>query len=151
MLAERFFVLFGDSYLVLDYRAVMDALEPSDCLALMAVWRNGGPERSDVALDGDRVAAYGAPSPAPNAPAPPPRAPEAAPSLTHINYGLSALRRAALADMTVGQPCSLQEFYAPMIRRRVLAAFEVHHRYYEIGSPRGLEEFERMSAAGAAR
>jgi NDP-sugar pyrophosphorylase family protein len=135
MLAERFFVLFGDSYLLLDYGAVMKALEQSDRPAVMTVWRNTGYERSDVALEGDRVTAYGTTSPA-------------SPALTHINYGLSALRRVALADLTVGQPSSLQALYAPLIRRGQLGAFEVHRRYYEIGSPRGLEEFERVSAAG---
>ena len=134
LLAERFLVLFGDSYLTLDYRAVMETFAASGRLALMVVWRNDGYERSDVALDGDRVIAYGA----------------EASGRTHINYGLSALRRDALAGMTAGHPCALQEFYAPLIARRELAAFEVHHRYYEIGSVRGLEEFERLPVVTGA-
>lgn len=137
-LADRFLVLFGDSYLTLDSRAVMDAFEQSGRLALMTVWRNDGYERSDVALDGDRVAAYGASSDA--------GAAGESVRLTHINYGLSAVRRTSLASLTHGRPSSLQEFYAPMIRRGELGAFEVRHRYYEIGSPRGLEEFERLTA-----
>ena len=133
LLADRFFVLFGDSYLTLDYAAVMSRLDRSRDLAVMVVWRNGGYERSDVVLDGDRVAAYG------------PGTPGNSPS--HINYGLSAVRRTALARMVAGEPYSLQEFYAPLIAARTLGAFEVFHRYFEIGSPRGLEEFERAGVA----
>ena len=136
LLAERFLVLFGDSYLTLDYRAVMDTFVASGRRALMVVWRNEGYERSDVAVDGDHIVAYGADA--------------RERMLTHMNYGLSAIHRAALAGMTVGHPYSLPEFYAPLIGCRELTAFEVHHRYYEIGSVRGLEEFERMRAIGIA-
>jgi NDP-sugar pyrophosphorylase family protein len=131
LLAERFLVLFGDSYLTLDYRAVMQTFAASGRLALMVVWRNDGYERSDVAIDGDRVVAYGT----------------EASGRTHINYGLSALRRDALGGMTAGHPYALPEFYSPLIARRELAAFEVYHRYHEIGSVRGLEEFERLPVA----
>jgi NDP-sugar pyrophosphorylase family protein len=134
LLADRFFVLFGDSYLTLDYRAVMQAFEACGRAALMVVWKNDGYERSDIALDGDRVAAYG-PSPA----------------ATHVNYGLSVVRRDALAGMTAGRAYSLQEFLAPLIAGRELGAFEVGHRYYEIGSPRGLDEFARRTTVGADR
>jgi NDP-sugar pyrophosphorylase family protein len=131
LLAERFLVLFGDSYLRLDYGAVMARLGASGRLAVMVVWKNDGYETSDVAIDGDLVVGYGA----------------GTPGMTYINYGLSALRREALADLAAGRPCSLQELYAPLIAGRQLGAFEVAERYYEIGSPRGLEEFERLTVS----
>lgn len=136
LLADRFLVLFGDSFLRVDYRAVMARLVSANRLGVMVVWKNTGYERSDVAVDGDAVTRYGA------------GGDEA--KLSHINYGLSALRREALAHLAPGQPCSLQEAYAPLIAARQLGAFEVTERYYEIGSTRGLEEFERLGARSPA-
>ena len=42
LLPERFFVLYGDSYLTCDYRAVEAAFARSGCPGLMTVYRNEG-------------------------------------------------------------------------------------------------------------
>jgi NDP-sugar pyrophosphorylase family protein len=136
VLADRFLVLFGDSYLRVDYRAVMARLTASGRLGVMAVWKNAGYEASDVALEGEVVTRYGADGP---------RA-----DLAYINYGVSALRREALGHLAAGRPCSLQEALAPLIAARQLGAFPVSERYYEIGSPRGLEEFRRLAVGEPA-
>jgi NDP-sugar pyrophosphorylase family protein len=136
LLADRFFVLFGDSYLRVDYRAVMARLETSGRQGVMVVWRNAGYEKSDVAVEGEVVTRYGGASDGTTAAAP-----------AFINYGLTALRRSALAHLMPGKPCSLQDTFAPLITARQLGAFEVAERYYEIGSPRGLEEFASLGGA----
>ncbi|MBI2217416.1 MAG: NTP transferase domain-containing protein [Candidatus Rokubacteria bacterium] len=133
LLDDAFLVLFGDSYLVLDYRAVMASLLASDRLGLMVVRRNDdGYESSDVVVDDGFVAAYGRD--------------RSGPRMVYINYGLSALRRRALLSLARGAACSLQELYRPLIEARQLLAYEVHDHYYEIGSPRGLADLEQWLA-----
>ena len=130
--ADAFFVLFGDSYLLLDYRAIMEHFLAYDRLALMVVYRNAdrwGP--SDVSIADGFVTAY----------ATPPR-----PGMVHINMGLSVLRRDALAGLIRGRPASLQDLYRPLIARRELLAWETDQRFYEVGSPAGLDEFRRLVA-----
>ena len=52
LLPERFFVLYGDSYLTCDYRSVEDAFDQSNLPALMTVYRNDGLfDRSNVEYD----------------------------------------------------------------------------------------------------
>jgi NDP-sugar pyrophosphorylase family protein len=71
--------------------------------------------------------------------------------MTYINMGLSVVRREALAGLQRGRPASLQELFAPLIARRQLLAWETAQRFYEIGSPAGLEEFRRLVAVGVDR
>ena len=139
LLSDRFFVLFGDSYLRVDYRAVMARLEASGRLGVMVVWKNAGYEKSDVAIEGDLLTQYGTAGGGTNGG-----------ELAYINYGVTALRRSALARLVPAQACSLQDAFAPLIAARELGAFEVSERYYEIGSPRGLEEFAHLGIGGAA-
>ena len=58
-LGDRFLVLYGDTYLRLDYRAVVAAWEASRLPALMTVLRNEGQwDVSNASFDGTRVTCY---------------------------------------------------------------------------------------------
>src|SRR6187455_2302673 len=59
LLPERFFVLYGDSYLTCDYRAVESSFRESDLPGLMTVYRNDGLfDSSNVEYDGSRILRY---------------------------------------------------------------------------------------------
>ena len=65
-LGDRFLILYGDTYLRLDYRAVVGAWEESGLSALMTVLRNEGEsDVSNVIFDGTRVTVYNKRSPVP--------------------------------------------------------------------------------------
>jgi len=133
-LGDVFFVMFGDSYLLFDYPGIMRHFLGHRRLALMVVHRNVNQwDRSDVVVDDGHVAAYAA---------------TPAPGMVHINAGLSVLRRTALDTLPLGQPTSLQDLYARLIPARELLAYETQQRFYEIGSPPGLDEFRRLVAEG---
>jgi|RhiMetdeSRZDD1v2_1073273.scaffolds.fasta_scaffold09219_12 MurNAc alpha-1-phosphate uridylyltransferase len=137
LMSDAFFVLFGDSYLLLDYRAIMEHFLARRQPALMVVYQNVDRwGASDASVAGEHVIAYASPP---------------LPGMTYINMGLSVLRREALAGLERGRPASLQELYAPLIARRQLLGWETSQRFYEIGSHAGLEEFRRLVAAGADR
>ena len=133
LLADSFFVLYGDAYLRLDYHALMDAMLSSGRLAAMAVLRNYheyGP--SDLLVEDGIVRGYDKK--------------RVRPDLEWVNFGVSALRRAALQLVEPHQFCDEPTFYGQLIAQRQLAAFEVKDRFYEIGSPSGLAQFSEFIA-----
>ena len=66
LLGERFLVLYGDTYLRIDYAAAADAWESSGQPAMMTVLRNEGRwDISNARFDGARVTLYDKRSPDP--------------------------------------------------------------------------------------
>jgi NDP-sugar pyrophosphorylase family protein len=136
LLGDDFFLMYGDSYLMIDYQEIMRYFRRFHRLGLMVVWKNlDRLERSNVSAKGNLVTAY--------------NKDQKSSDMVYINYGLSVLRKEALAFIPPGRPFSQEEFYQILIDRWELLAFEVGQRFYEIGSPRGLEEFEMLVASGA--
>lgn len=136
LLADEFFLTYGDSYLPIDYRAVGDAFRSSTKLALMVVYRNRDRlDRSNVVVDGSIVKVYDKE--------------RRHPGMDCIDYGISVLRKEALSLIPKNTPFSQEDFYQRLISERQLASYETPVRFYEIGSPGGLEEFRHLTAAGA--
>ena len=135
LLRDDFFLMYGDSYLMIDYREIMRYFRRFDRLGLMVVWRNVDRfERSNVMVEGNLVTAY--------------NKDQKSPDMVYINYGLSVLRKEALAFIPAGRPFSQEDFYQILIDQGELLTFEVEQRFYEIGSPKGLEEFGMLIASG---
>jgi len=136
LLDDEFFLTYGDSYLMIDYREVMRYFQGFPKLGLMVVWKNlDRLARSNVSVEAGVVTAYNKYSKSPD--------------MAYINYGVSVLRKEALRLIPTGKPFSQEEFYQILIGRGELLAFEVEQRFYEVGSPQGLEEFEMLIASGA--
>lgn len=136
LLWDTFFLTYFDAYLRLDYCAVLQALMRAGTLGVMVVYRNEDRyERSNVAVAKGFVRAYDKE--------------QRAPGMVYVNFGVSALRREALAFVPAGVPYSQEAWFQSLIRRRQLAAFETAQRFYEVGSPPGLWEFRRLAAEGA--
>jgi NDP-sugar pyrophosphorylase family protein len=133
-LAPAFLVLYGDSYLPIDYQVVMAAFLRSDRSALMAVYRNNQRwDTSNVLFEGDRVLLY-------DKYRRDPRSRE----MVYIDYGLAALRPETVGRYVPEQgKADLAEVYHRLSLEGELAGFEVGQRFYEIGSPEGLEELRR--------
>jgi len=137
VLGHAFFVLNGDSYLPCDYRAVQTAFERSGKPALMTIFHNQGRwDTSNVEYVDGHIMAYGKENPTPR--------------MHHIDYGLGGLRAAAVARVPADQPYDLAVLYQELLKNGELAAYEVSERFYEIGSPAGLEEVRVHLAAAAA-
>jgi NDP-sugar pyrophosphorylase family protein len=74
--------------------------------------------------------------------------------LTHIDYGLSVLATATVFDRIPGDSVvDLAEMLTALGDEDLLAGYEVHERFYEIGSPSGIHDLERLLATrnGAQR
>jgi N-acetyl-alpha-D-muramate 1-phosphate uridylyltransferase len=131
LLKDRFFVTYGDAYLRADYRRLMAALVDSGRLGVMAVYENHGRYgKSDLLVSDGFVTRYdkrGQPG-----------------EMEWVNFGISALRKEALELVAAGRECGEEEFYGKLIERGELAAFPIDDRFYEIGTPQSLKEFERF-------
>lgn len=130
LLGERFLVLYGDSYLPIDYAAAVAAFERSDRPALMTVFNNEGRwDTSNVFFADGTIRLY--------------HKHNRTDEMRHIDYGLGILRAGLLAARPAGAPFDLAEVYADLVARGELAGHEVHDRFYEIGSHEGLAELDR--------
>jgi len=127
LLGKSFLVLYGDSYLDIDYSAVSRAFVESNTVALMTVMENShGTEPSNVWFNDRRILAYNKKKPEPQ--------------MNHIDYGLSAFRAECFADC---EDSDLSDLQSALAMKGALAGFEVTTPYYEIGSPSGLMALER--------
>lgn len=134
LLGEAFFVLYGDTYLECDYRAIQAAFEASGRRGLMTVFRNENRwDTSNVALADGRIVAYDKRHPTPG--------------MRHIDYGLGAFRSAAFDAVPPGESWDLATVYRELLQSGELAAVEVERRFYEIGSLEGLRDTRRYFAA----
>ena len=66
--------------------------------------------------------------------------------MQHIDYGLGVFSRAAFEDAPHADLADLADLYRDLLRRNQLATFEVHERFYEIGSFDGIGELARHLA-----
>ena len=134
LLPKKFFVLYGDSYLTCDYRAVQAAWVRSGFPGLMTVYRNEGLyDSSNVEYDGGRIVCYDKV--------------HRTPSMHHIDYGLGAFHHSVFATSSVGEKRDLAAVYQDLLKAGNLAAYEVHERFYEIGSSEGLRETSEFLAS----
>lgn len=130
LLGERFMVLYGDSYLPIDYGAVAAAFEAAvnrgNTRGLMTVFRNDGQyDASNVCFQNGQIVRYD-------------KTP-GVPDMTHIDYGLGALCAGALTPYPAGK-LDLAQVYQDLLARQQLIGYEVTQRFYEIGSAAGLAE-----------
>jgi NDP-sugar pyrophosphorylase family protein len=129
LLGPEFFVLYGDSYLPIDYGPVADFFRRSGKLGCMTVYRNEGRyDRSNVVFADGEIKAYDKKIPSPG--------------MRHIDYGLSLFKAAAFETFPGGEPFDFSEVMGKLLREQQLAGYEVTERFYEIGSPAGLAELE---------
>ena len=129
LLGRRFFVLYGDSYLPIDYRKAALAFASGDKAGLMTVYRNQGRwNASNVQFEAGQVLRYDKK--------------QRTPEMHHIDYGLGILRAESLAPWPDNEPFDLADVYRRLLSENQLSGHEVTERFYEIGSPEGLAELD---------
>jgi NDP-sugar pyrophosphorylase family protein len=130
-LGEAFYVLYGDSYLPIDYRAVGDVFLRSGRLGLMTVYENHGRyDTSNVWFEDGEIKRYDKKA--------------RVPAMHHIDYGLGVFRPAAFDGFPRDTVVDLAEVQQSLLARRQLAGCEIRRRFYEIGSHEGLKELDAM-------
>lgn len=133
-LGDKFFVLYGDSYLTTPFRPIAEFFEHSAKRGLMTVYRNEGLyDTSNVVFGGGEIKVYDKKT----------RLPE----MLHIDYGLSLFQASVFEEYPAGQKFDLAEVMQRLVAQKQLAGYEVPERFYEIGSPAGLADLEALLRA----
>jgi len=137
-LGDAFYVLYGDSYLPIDYRAVGEFFLKSDRLGLMTVYENQGRyDTSNVWFEPGGIKAYDKKN--------------KVPQMHHIDYGLGLFRAAAFDGFPRNAVVDLADVQKSLVARNQLAGYEIKDRFYEIGSPAGLNELDALLRSGQFR
>jgi len=131
-LDEEFFVLYGDSYLVLDLIDVMARHRAAGRSSLMTVidaQLAGDPPNARI--ENDRVVLYDKHPAA-----------QVALSMSHTDYGLSVLSRNVVVSSVPPGVSDLSELQHLLSVADELTAYVATEPYHEIGSPQGLAALE---------
>jgi len=123
LLDDVFFIMYGDSYLSVDFQKAYSFFKEHDKLGLMVVYKNNDKyDKSNLVIKDNMVVGY--------------REKEA----VYIDYGTSILRKKALDLVPKNTMYSTGQFFSDLISKKELLAFEAEKRFYHIGNPDALEE-----------
>jgi MurNAc alpha-1-phosphate uridylyltransferase len=130
-LQEDFLILYGDSFLPIDFTPVWRRFKEGPEPALMTVLKNDEQwDQSNACFDGRRVTLYQK------------GLKTKPPEMRYIDYGLSAMQRRLVADeIPADAPCDLADIFHRLSVSGRLAGYEANQRFFEIGSPEGLSDF----------
>jgi NDP-sugar pyrophosphorylase family protein len=130
-LGSAFYVLYGDSYLPIDYQSVCRSFLKSGKLGLMTVYENSERyDASNVLFESGEIKVYDKKN--------------RLPAMRHIDYGLGIFRREAFEGFPADEVVDLADVQMALLARGQLAGYEMNERFYEIGSHAGLEELDRL-------
>jgi NDP-sugar pyrophosphorylase family protein len=135
LLSDPFFVLYGDSWLEAPWAPVLRVFEAAQpkALAVMTVVENAGRwDKSNVRFESGRILDYDKTA--------------SAPEYRHADYGLGLLAHAAFAGQAAAR-FDLAQLYRRLVLEGRLAGQDTGQRFWEIGSPAGLEETRARIAA----
>ena len=129
LLKEDFFVLYGDSFLPINYKNVEEAYVLSKKNALITIVKNNNQwDKSNVEFESGKLIEYNKHHPNQR--------------MHYIDYGLSVLNQSIFNAYHENEPFDLSDLYHKLSLHQHLAGFETFERFYEIGSQDGLKETE---------
>ena len=135
LLDDPFFTLYGDSYLSMDFSAVMSYFLSRNKLALMTVYKNYNQyESSNTVVEGNLVKEF--------------NKQKKTPDMVYIEYGANIFYQKTLDLVPQGQPYSLDDLFYSLIEKQELLAYQIEKRFYQIGSFQGIEEFKEFINRG---
>lgn len=140
LLADSFFVIYGDSYLTVEFQPIEETFRARSEPALMTILKTDGRwGPNNVIFEQDKILLYHK--------GPSRRSAE----MRHIDYGLLALEsRLIKSRIGSGEVNDLADLLARLSLEGALAGYEVPNRFYEIGSPKGFADLEAHLAGQRA-
>ena len=133
LLGEKFFVLYGDSYLPIPFVPIAEFFEQSGKLGLMTVYHNEGRyDTSNVVFGDGEIKVYDKK--------------QRLPEMQHIDYGLGLFQASVFDEWPADAPFDLAEVMTRLVERGQMAGWQVKDRFHEIGSPAGLKELDELLA-----
>lgn len=126
-LPEKFWIMYGDSYLDINFKEISEYFESLNKYGLMTVFRNNNLfDRSNLIFKNSSILKYDKIN--------------YTDDMNYIDYGLGIINKSAFKDFSGS--FDLSEVYKRLLINNELAGFEVKKRFYEIGSFEGIEELK---------
>ncbi len=127
LLGGHFFILYGDSYLPIDFSDVEKTYVASGKKGLMTVLKNQNRwDKSNVEFGAGQINEY--------------NKTVIRPQMHYIDYGLGILQSTVLQAYPARQSFDLSKVYNSLSLAGELAGYEVFERFYEIGSHQGISD-----------
>lgn len=126
-LGKSFFVMYGDSFLPINFQVVQNVFLAGDRKALMTILRNDNRwDKSNVSFVEGNLIEYNKSEPNQ--------------TMSYIDYGLGIISSEVFLRYSEGISFDLADVYRDLSHHGELKGLEVFERFYEIGSHQGLIE-----------
>ena len=124
-LGDEFFILYGDTFLPINFNLVQEAYFSDNYPLLMTVLKNNSRwGRSNVLLKKNNLVDY--------------NKQKSTNSMHYIDYGLSVISANIFKNYDQNLYIDLSEIYEELSKYNKIKALEVFERFYEIGTPKSL-------------
>jgi MurNAc alpha-1-phosphate uridylyltransferase len=131
LLGPAFMVLYGDSYIDIDYEEVANFFLKENRLALMTIMKNDvHAEISNVIYDNGLIKKY--------------NKEKYEESMDYIDFGLNIFKAEAFINYPLNQEVDLSAIQSDLATQQQIVGFLVNHRYYEVGSYKGIQDFSEF-------
>lgn len=129
LLQDTFFIMYGDSYVFVDFKKVYSYFSKQNKHALMVVYQNYDKyDKSNIIVKDDNVKQYGG---------------EKTKETTYIDYGISLFRKKIFEGIPEDEFYSTSDLFSKLVKQKQLLAYEIKKRFYHIGTPEALKEFKK--------
>jgi len=129
MLPDAFMILYGDSYLDIDFKDIVSKFIAGKHPVLMTVYRNKNTyDTSNIIVKDGKIIKYDKKS--------------RDPDMEYIDYGLMAIRNNVFNGYPASDPFDLALVLSRLVESGQVLGYEVTKRFYEIGSLSGIKETE---------
>lgn len=130
LLEDNFFILYGDSFLPINYSNVESFYKTIQQKALITVFKNDKKfDKSNVMFLDNQFIKYNKFYPVAE--------------MNYIDYGLAVVSSSIFKNYTINKNLDLANIYQYLSETNKLVGMKVHERFYEIGSLSGLEEIKK--------
>jgi len=129
LLAGAFMILYGDSYLDIDFEPLVQHFSAEKLPVLMTVYRNrNAMDINNIIMKDGRILKYDKK--------------KGDPEMKFIDYGLIVIRKEIFDKYPSDEPFDLALVLSQSVDDGLVAAHEIEQRFYEIGSIQGIKETE---------
>ena len=134
LLGDRFMVMYGDSWCPTRYRSIWDFFSTCGKRGLMTVFENNHQwDKSNVEFANGTILRYDKQM--------------VTPAMRFIDYGIGAFQPSVFEAWDENAIFDLAKVQHGLVDQGQLAGFRVYERFYEIGSPAGLQETDALMQA----
>ena len=129
LLEQNFMLIYGDSFMDVNYFDIIVKYLQSECWSLMTIMKNNNKyDVSNIECNNGIILDYSKDKPSL--------------FMEYIDYGISIFNRSIFSAWPPDTKFDLSEVFTFLVKNHELASHIVGRRFYEIGTPAALQEFK---------